>query len=123
VAVTVPVAVIISMAVSIAMTIPTVVAMRITVLFVLAVMVPVIVAIFSAVVAAVEVPFPAGMPAPIGALVVTREPSVIAVARIKPAIVMSTEAYRPSEPRPSSNKDAGLEPLRPVVAEWSASIR
>jgi len=113
----------VAVAISIAMAIAVVVAMRVAVLFVFAVVVAVVVAVLSAIVAAVELFLPAFVPAPVRALVMAREWPAIAIARIKPAIVISMEAYRACEPWARSDKYAGLKPLRPIVAERGALIR
>lgn len=129
------VAVIISMAVSVSMAIAmlvaviiatpvaVVIAVRIAMVFVLAIVIAVIVAVLGAIVAGVELLLPALMPAPVGALVMTGEGSTIAIARIKPAIVISTEAYRANEPRARTNKNARLKPLRPIVTERRTLVR
>jgi hypothetical protein len=124
------VAMILSMTISIAMavtmfilvTVPVVV-VGIAVLFLFSVVIAVIVPVLGAIVAAVELLFPAIMAPPVRAFVVAGEGAAIAIARIEMAIVISAETYRTGEPGASSDKYAGLKPLRPIVSERCALVR
>ena len=53
----------------------------------------------------------------------SRQRSMVAMPRIEPVVHMPIEPMRPMEPRPRSDKDASIEPVRPIVAVRSAVIR
>lgn len=115
-------AVSVAMAVPVSVSIAAVFVMRIAVFLVLAIVIAVVVAVLVAVPAAAELFFPAEVSAPVGSFSPYRQRSAISKARIKAAIEISAESFGATEPRSRANKNAGLKPLRAIVAKRSAAV-
>lgn len=113
-----PMVVVMSMVVPLIMSMVVPLTMVMPVAVMVSVAVPILIASFCA----PKVVFPVMVAVPVGPFAAVRHRSPVAVAAIEAAIHVPVEVIGPMEPRPRTDKQAAIKPLRAVVAEWSAVV-